>query len=50
MRILNDVIILTPRNPDGMELVSNWYMREQRPDEAIAAGLPQPLSKVRRAR
>src|SRR5262249_45868222 len=29
MRILNDDIILcTLVNPDGMELVSNWYMRE----------------------
>src|SRR5438105_7461421 len=28
MRILNDVVILaTHANPDGMELVSNWYMR-----------------------
>ncbi|MCX6552968.1 MAG: M14 family metallopeptidase [Acidobacteria bacterium] len=32
LRFLNDVIILlTPVNPDGMDLVSNWYMRE--PDE-----------------
>jgi hypothetical protein len=29
LRILNDVIILfVHANPDGMELVSNWYMRE----------------------
>ncbi len=29
-RLLNDVIILCCLvNPDGMELVSNWYMREQ---------------------
>src|SRR5471032_2739116 len=29
LRILNDVVILcTLVNPDGMELVSNWYMRE----------------------
>ena len=28
LRILNDcVILLTEINPDGMELVSNWYMR-----------------------
>jgi hypothetical protein len=28
-RILNDVVILmTHANPDGMELVSNWYMKE----------------------
>ena len=31
-RILNDVIILfVHANPDGMELVSNWYMQEQDP-------------------
>ena len=29
MRILNDVILLaTQVNPDGQQLVSNWYMRE----------------------
>ena len=29
LRILNDVIILAVHaNPDGMELVSNWYMRQ----------------------
>ncbi len=29
LRVLNDVILLvTPANPDGMELVSNWYMRD----------------------
>lgn len=33
MRILNDVVILmTHANPDGMELVSDWYMKE--PDKA----------------
>jgi hypothetical protein len=32
MRILNDVILLlVPINPDGMELVSNWYMRNPDP-------------------
>ena len=46
LRILNDVIILLAQvNPDGMELVSNWYMRE--PDEKqpldgrSAAALPE---------
>ena len=35
LRILNDDIMLcTLINPDGMELVSNWYMRE--PDEKTA--------------
>src|SRR3989442_9238491 len=30
MRFLNDVIVLNCLvNPDGMELVSDWYMREQ---------------------
>jgi len=27
----NDVILLTHANPDGQELVSNWYMREADP-------------------
>jgi hypothetical protein len=32
MRILNDVVILfVHANPDGMQLVSNWYMSEQDP-------------------
>ncbi len=32
MRILNDVIIVfVHANPDGMELVANWYMRESDP-------------------
>jgi hypothetical protein len=32
LRILNDdILILAPANPDGMELVSNWYMREADP-------------------
>ena len=36
LRILNDVIILAVHaNPDGMELVSNWYMREKRSGAAL---------------
>ncbi len=32
LRLLNDVILLAVQaNPDGMELVSNWYMREPLP-------------------
>lgn len=32
MRILNDVVVLVAHaNPDGMELVSQWYMREPDP-------------------
>ena len=34
MRILRDTIILaTHVNPDGMELVSDWYMRKSNPQE-----------------
>ncbi|OFW27369.1 MAG: peptidase [Acidobacteria bacterium RIFCSPLOWO2_02_FULL_65_29] len=46
MRILNDDIVLcTLVNPDGMELVSNWYMRH--PDERLrsTAGLPRLYQK-----
>ncbi len=32
LRILNDdIVILAPANPDGLELVANWYMREADP-------------------
>ena len=32
LRILNDVILLlTPANPDGLELTANWYMRDPDP-------------------
>jgi len=32
LRILNDdILLLTCINPDGMELVANWYMRESDP-------------------
>ena len=32
MNILkNDIVLLTHANPDGQELVSNWYMREPNP-------------------
>src|SRR6476661_8705513 len=46
MRILNDdVILCTLINPDGMELVSNWYMRE--PDERRRSmnGIPRLYQK-----
>jgi hypothetical protein len=40
-RILDDVIILAVHaNPDGMELVSNWYMRESDPKKRSTSGLP----------
>jgi len=45
-RILNDVILLlTPVNPDGMELVSNWYMRNKDPKMRSTSGLPRLYQK-----
>ncbi len=41
VRILNDVIILAVHaNPDGMELVSNWYMRNPNPEQRSTGGIP----------
>ena len=46
LRILKDVILLaTPVNPDGLELVSNWYMREQDPMKRSTNGLPRLYQK-----
>src|SRR2546427_1786540 len=46
MRILNDDIILcTLVNPDGMELVSNWYMRDPDPQKRSTGGLPRLYQK-----
>ena len=46
MRILNDVILLlVPVNPDGMELVSNWYMRNPDPKQRSAGGVPRLYNK-----
>jgi zinc carboxypeptidase len=45
-RFLNDVIVLGCLvNPDGMELVSNWYMRNSDPAKRTAAGLPRLYQK-----
>jgi hypothetical protein len=45
-RILNDVIILmTHANPDGHELVSNWYMRDSRPEKRSLSNLPRLYEK-----
>ncbi|HEX6135167.1 MAG TPA: M14 metallopeptidase family protein [Longimicrobiales bacterium] len=45
-RILDDVIILAVHaNPDGMELVSDWYMREPDPEERTTGGLPRLYQK-----
>jgi hypothetical protein len=40
-RFLRDVILLAvPANPDGMDLVSNWYMREPVATKRSTSGLP----------
>lgn len=45
-RILDDVIVLcTIVNPDGMELVSDWYMRSPVPQQRSTAGLPRLYQK-----
>ena len=46
MRILDDLIILmTHANPDGQELVSNWYMRDSVPAKRSMANLPRLYEK-----
>lgn len=40
-RLLDDVILLAAfSNPDGLELVANWYMREAEPSRRSLSGLP----------
>src|SRR5215471_1416837 len=46
MRFLNDVIVLCCLvNPDGMELVSNWYMREQDINKRSTSNIPRLYQK-----
>jgi Zinc carboxypeptidase len=46
LRLLDDVIILfTHANPDGMELVSDWYMRPDDPMERTTGGIPRLYHK-----
>jgi hypothetical protein len=46
MRILDNVIILlTHANPDGQELVSNWYMRNPTPEKRSLENLPRLYEK-----
>ena len=46
LRILNDVIILAVQaNPDGMELVANWYMRNPDTLRRSMNGLPRLYEK-----
>jgi len=46
MRLLNDTIQLyVQANPDGQELVANWYMREPDPAKRSLNGLPRLYHK-----
>jgi hypothetical protein len=46
MRFLNDDILLcTLANPDGQELVANWYMREKDEKKRTLNGLPRLYEK-----
>jgi hypothetical protein len=46
LRILDDdIVLLTLVNPDGMELVSNWYMRNPVENERSTDGLPRLYQK-----
>lgn len=46
MRILDNVIVLlTHANPDGQELVSNWYMRNPVPERRSLSNVPRLWEK-----
>ena len=46
MRFLNDVITLfVHANPDGHELVADWYMRESEPTRRSTGGIPRLYQK-----
>ena len=46
LRILSDVIVLAVHaNPDGHELVANWYMREKIPQRRTTTGVPRLYQK-----
>ena len=46
LRILRDVIVLAVHaNPDGHELVANWYMREKHPQRRTTSGVPRLYQK-----
>lgn len=45
-RILEEVIVLmVPANPDGIELVADWYMREPEPTRRSLSGVPRLYQK-----
>lgn len=46
LRILDDVILLAAcANPDGLDLVADWYMREPEPEKRSLQGLPRLYQK-----
>ena len=46
LRFLRDVIVLAVHaNPDGHELVANWYMREKNPQRRTTTGVPRLYQK-----
>jgi len=46
LRFLNDLVILAVHaNPDGMQLVSSWYMREKDPAQRSTTALPRLYEK-----
>lgn len=46
LNILNNcIVLLTHANPDGQELVSNWYMRESTPEKRSLSFLPKLYQK-----
>ena len=46
MRILDqNIMLMTHANPDGQELVTNWYMREPKPEKRSLDNLPRLYQK-----
>ena len=46
LRILNDVVILfVHANPDGNDLVADWYMRRENPQQRSLSNLPKLYQK-----
>ena len=46
LRILDDVILLAVcSNPDGLELVADWYMREPDPEKRSTSNIPRLYQK-----
>ncbi len=46
LRFLDDVILLAvPANPDGLDLVADWYMRIDEPEKRSTRGIPRLYQK-----